>query len=479
MTSPLRPVLPAPAPQCVVGGVRVSRDIQGHRYGPERQRHDIQAAVERTGLVLWHWVEESVSGADHDRAAENLYYELARKHHGLNFMFSHPNRVGRHVEVTVGIARHIHALGGTVWIAGLGNLRDERNWKYFLREAAEAEIDYSNVVGQLYKGKRDKAVAGRWPHGAPPWGYKLARDERGDSILPVIDPATASAVRRVWELAETMGQVELVKTMRAEGWPAPTPETGWTVGKVANILHARRYLGFVIFAGVRVDFPALVSEEQWERVHSKRAQRRIASGPRATDMLLAGHVRCAVCGAGIGRDSHKTGGKQYVYYRCWRARRGEALRQGHTPCSNTRNWRPEELEGLCWDELVQSITTPERLAQIIAPEVVVQAEPPPLRIQELEEAITRAWEPFAQGLVPQSVAERLAAPFKAELEALRAEYRPSSPPPGRNLDAQAEQFRQALAGELTFDQRRRLLAALDVRFMVGSNGLERLSVSIP
>ena len=278
-----------------IGGIRISTQGQSDGYGPDRQREGIQQEADRSGLELIDWVEETISGADHDRAAENRYFTLARQRAGLNFIFSHPNRVGRHVEVTVGIAREIQRLGGTVWIAGLGSLRDARNWKAFLRDSVESEVDWGNLVNQMQAGKRGKAIAGRWPHSQPPWGYVLARDARGRSTLPV-PGEHAPAVRRLFELSEKQGYVQTLRTMIAEGWPAPTP-AGWSKSTVETLLSNPRYTGRAVFSGITLHWEPIIPPEQYERLTAARAIRRRESVPKGHQLLWSGHLRCTVCGA--------------------------------------------------------------------------------------------------------------------------------------------------------------------------------------
>lgn len=459
-----------------VGGIRVSTAQQVDAYGPDRQRQEILREAERAGLTVTEWVEEAVSGASTDRAAENRYYQLARERPGLNLIFAHPNRVGRHVEVTVGIARQIHRLGGTVWIAGLGNLRDGRNWRYFLRDAVESESEYANLVSQMAYGKRSKAASGRWAHGAVPWGYVLERDGRGRSTLPAPDPPAAAAVRRVFELSEAWGETRVLRAMREEGWPAPTA-AGWTIRTVKNVLKNERYTGRAVFQGLTLEFPAIVPREQWQAVQERRSLRRRESGPRDTSLLWSGHVRCAVCGSAIGRDGAVTRYGRYIYYRCWRARRGHAQRLGQTPCSNTASWPPQAADEAWWSYLTAALSDPRHLPSILPPLAPPVPTPPPARVAELEAAIARAWEPYAAGKVPLEVAERLAAPYVAELERLRAEYAPAPAPEPPDYRQLAAQFVAALHAATGLEQRRGLLALLDVRLYVGPRGPERLSVS--
>jgi DNA invertase Pin-like site-specific DNA recombinase len=470
-----------PASRSFVGCVRVSTDRQADQYGPDRQRQEIEQDAAREGLTLLCWVEESVSGADHDRAAENAFYKLAREHPGLNFLFSHPNRVGRHIEVTVGIARTLHRLGATVWVAGLGNLRDARNWKYFLRDAADAEADYLNIVGQMVAGKRAKAAGGKWPHGAPPWGYVLARDARGRSTLPVPDPATAPAVRRVFELAEKLGQTQTMYTMRAEGWPAQT-KSGWTVRSVANILVNERYTGRAVFAGIGLEFEGIVSPEQFARVQGIRAGRKRHSGPRDTSLLWSGHVRCEDCGAAIGRDTHRTPYGHYIYYRCWRANKAASRRELLEACPNTRSWGSEAAAGAWWDYLSSYVNDPLLLATATAPVATTPAAPP-ARIAELEREIENVYAPLiarARGYTLE-MAEKLATPYADELDKLKAAWEAHAPGLAVAPDHAGVSARlgAALAGALSQEERRELLGLLDVCLYVGRDGPTRLTLTIP
>ncbi|GAA3997329.1 hypothetical protein GCM10022631_04870 [Deinococcus rubellus] len=106
--------------------------------------------------------------------------------------------------------------------------------------------------------------------------------------------------------------------------------------------------------------------------------------------------------------------------------------------------------------------------------------PPPARVAELEEAVARAWEPFAAGKYSMQMAERLAAPFQAQLDTLRAEYAPArTAPVAPDLSAHAAHFALALSAELDMSQKRRLMTAVNARFYIGPDGLERLTVDLP
>lgn len=464
-----------------IGCIRVSTDRQADAYGPDRQRQQITSMAERARLELVHWVEESVSGADHSRAVENEFYALARLHPGLNFVFAHPNRLGRHVEVIVGIARTLLDLGANVWIADLGTLSEDRIWLYFLRDAAEAEVDYRRIVHQLNTGKRSKATSGQWPHGDVPWGYVLQRDHRGRSMLPVPDPAVAPTIQRIFDLAEQMGSTRIQTILNKEGVPSPKGGGRWSRASIRQYLSNARYTGRADFQGITVTFEAIISPEQFQRVQERLRTRLKQSGPRDTSLLWAGHVRCASCGGAIGRDAHSAGTRTYVYYRCWRGRRSVALRDaGQEPCAHSRNHPVLLSDERWWAYFTEHITRPDLLAEIVAPpqespQVAANAE----RRAELKAAIARSWEPYTAGMVTLDVAEVLARPYQQQLRQLdeEAQREPARATPA--FAALATQFAQAVQGDLSFADRRALLNLLDVNLYVGPDGPSTLTINLP
>ncbi|UQN05514.1 recombinase family protein [Deinococcus sp. QL22] len=451
-----------------VSCIRVSTDQQEDRHGPERQRRDIEREAAYAGLTLTHWLEESVSGAKGARQHSNSYYDLARANPGMNFIFSASNRVARHVEIIVGIARELQKLGAVVWVSGIGNLSQPRNWKEFLRDAVDAESDYTNIVKQLTDGKRDKAQLGHWAQGRVPWGYKLARDERGISTLPVIDEAAARVVRRVFELYATHGGNTLtMRQLNAEGLKTAEGKD-WTISGVAAMIRNERYTGRAQFYGHLVTYPAIVEPELWNQVqgairHRRRGER-LTTGPH----LLTGVARCGSCGGamsyilskGSGRGQARDGG-YYRYLRC-----------SHVPqCSHMKNYRVGEIEAASWEAFTQTLADPDLLRPLLT-----DAPPAPSNhsrrlaeiAQEMADTLSRA---VRYGL-PDDVVEAALKPLQLEQERLTREDAPLPVPE----DALTPEVRDIAAGlsaglpHLEPEGRRELLTALRVRLSVEPGG---------
>ncbi|THF70456.1 recombinase family protein [Deinococcus sp. Arct2-2] len=460
--------LPLPYSKQAVGAIRVSTDQQEDRHGPERQRRDIEREAAYAGLTLAHWLEESVSGAKGARQHSNAYYDLARDNPGMNFIFSASNRVARHVEIIVGIARELQKLGAVVWVSGIGNLSHPRNWKEFLRDAVDAESDYTNIVRQLTDGKRDKAQLGHWAQGRVPWGYKLARDERGISTLPVIDEAAARVVRRVFEVYTVHGgnlltarQLNLEGLTTAEG-------KAWGVSAVASLIRNERYTGRAEFYGHVVEYPAIIDAEAWAAVQAVIKGRRKGERMTSSEHLLTGVARCGVCGgamsyvlsSGGGRGQGKEG-NYYRYLRCARV----------PECSHSKNYRMGEMEAACWTEFTRTLAEPDLLRPLLtdAPAAPSNHSRRLAEIaQEMADTLTRA---VRYGL-PDDVVSAALKPLQLEQERLSREDAPRPVPEDALTPEVREIAAEVAAGlpNLKPEGRRELLRALRVRMSVQPGG---------
>ncbi|KEF35516.1 hypothetical protein RDMS_01825 [Deinococcus sp. RL] len=474
--------------------MRVSTDAQADRYGPDRQRDDITREAERAGLVITDWVEESISGTDHDRAAENRYYQLARQHPGLNVVFSHPNRLGRHVEVTVGIARRIHQLGGTVWIAGMGSLRDRRNWRNFLRDAAEAENDHSDIVERLQRGKYAKAARNLWPHGQPPYGYRIVRDERGKSTTLEPHPETADVVRFIFERALAgEGSATIAMRLIQKGVPVARPHKSsqglWTMRHVLYILANEGYTGRRIYSGpdgetAIVTFPALVSPADFRRVRQLVAGRRKHRPARTRfPALWAGHARCSLCGGGMAVFSNynetKAGRKHYLNYRCRNtyASGATAAVRGAKACQHRRVHNHQKVDEAGWQLFVQAMTDPHLLAAALACETPLVPDHSS-RMAELRAQMADMVRRAVTHHLPDDVLESVLEPLRDELRRLERDSAPPPPEPVPDMSSLAAQMAAHLNQLHDLEARREALGVWQARLFLGMDGIERVEVTV-
>lgn len=469
-----------------VGGIRVSTDIQQDRYGPDRQRADISREAQRAGLEIIDWVEESVSGADTDRGAENRYYEFARQRPGIHVIFSHPNRVGRHVEVTVGIARRLHKLGATVHIAGIGSLRDRRNWKEFLRDAVDAENDYSNILYNLSKGKFDKARKNLWPHGKQPYGYLLLRDERGKSTTLAPHPEHAAVYELAQELCLSgLGTHSIEAEFNRRGIREPRERTrlrkspGWSAQVILRMLRNPHYLGRRTYRGpdgdvAVVTYPPLTTPERWQQVQdilSARVKVRTPRTPYPT--LFGGHLECAECGSSlrvwVSRD--REGRPRWAKYACHHhAERSTRVARSQPLCPHTVYYKATELDEQAWEVVVENLSDPASLAEILAgdaPDLPDHSE----RIDQIDSEMADILDLALRHAIPESAIKRRLDPLKEERARLEQQMQAQPPALNQDAEAMAAAFAQHLRRFETREDRRAALDRWGIRVLIGIEGI--------
>jgi len=124
------------------------------------------------------------------------------------------------------------------------------------------------------------ASKGLWPVGLPPFGYK--RGEAGDNTL-YIEPRRAEIVKDIFEMyaSSKYTSAEILNKYKE-----------LTRSQLARMLTNRMYLGLIVYDGHEFPgkHPALITEDLFEKVQTKRAplNRRIRPKAQKYPYLLAG-----------------------------------------------------------------------------------------------------------------------------------------------------------------------------------------------
>ena len=280
-------------------------------------------------------------------------------------------------------------------------------------------------------------AVGRWLGGRPNYGYRLVdtdvphpqRQKAAAGIkLRVLepDPDTAPVVRRIFEMCDVgTGYRTIANVLEREGLPSPG-EVGpirhprsagvWGGSAVRAILTNPRYLGHQVVGRQRrrdelldpMDpasgttsrqrwqptgnwvtsdepaWPALVDDDLWERVNAQITNNRGPQRrrPRAEPgvYLLAGLVRCSVC----GRSMHGATLKGKPYYRC-NSQRPDYADTGHPRSTAIR----EERILAALDPWLGQLTDPDHREATIDAVLAAEADKPtePAEIQTARRAL--------------------------------------------------------------------------------------------
>ncbi len=230
-----------------------------------------------------------------------------------------------------------------------------------------AAMERDKARQRTYDAMARKAKAGH-ATGGRVFGYRNRRTPAG--VVREIAEDEAAVVRRIFELAsEGVGLTGIVKKLNADRAPAPRPQqgrpAGWAPSSVREILYRPLYRGQVVWNQTRkrdkwgkkkphakpvtewiyLEQPDLmvISEDVWNAAHAvltkRREQYAHTPGGRplgaCTKYLLAGLLRCGVCGGGMEARSRAHGprgrrqAERIVFYGC-----AAYHRRGTTVCAN-------------------------------------------------------------------------------------------------------------------------------------------------
>ena len=188
-----------------------------------------------------------------------------------------------------------------------------------------------------------------------PFGYRT--DEARELVIVAEE---AELVREIIAgVAEGSTLYGVAKRLNDMGLPSPgrrypggerKPGRSWSATTIHNIVHQRAYSGVhevrIKETGESIErpVPAIVSEALQKRAQAAlRENRRYRDRETDRRYLLAGLVRCAVCGYACIGHSATARGTKYHYYRATCGRTGESVREGVATAPPHRAPLPQRL----------------------------------------------------------------------------------------------------------------------------------------
>ena len=219
---------------------------------------------------------------------------------------------------------------------------------------------------------REAASRGFWISSRAPYGYNRVMVQDGAKKRPrlEVNDTEAALVRRMFLMADSgKTLLDITKSLNREGIASPNGKS-WRKTTVYKLLTNEVYTGTMVWGAnskdkappVRVEnaFPALVSQDQFERVASLLESRApVHSHPRrsASSYLLSGIVKCRTCGKALSGQESKSG--QFAYYVCQ-----SLLKQGSGACDAPR-LNARKFEGMIVDQIRENILTGSNIRDLV------------------------------------------------------------------------------------------------------------------
>ena len=247
------------------------------------------------------------------------------------------------------------------------------------------EHQSKEISKHVSRAMKENARQGYFNGSRAPFGYcasstEVAASRGRQKKKLVIENAEADVVSLAYRLyldglnGRSMGLKEIAKYLSEHGYLMRGKP--WSIQKVHTLLSDTLYMGDYYFnvrdskankqrppeEWVKTDIPAIVDAVIFERVRMVRESRAPGNGtaiPKAmsSPVLLAGIIKCGVCGHRMTLSTGKSGA--YRYYKCT-SRRG----QGNHACTS-KNLPMEKLDGIVLNQVANTVLQPERLQTLM------------------------------------------------------------------------------------------------------------------
>jgi DNA invertase Pin-like site-specific DNA recombinase len=379
---------------------RVSRQVQAlYGHGLKRQERSVDEMARELRVILpsdlrfRDGVDDNASGAAWSLPDLDRCIALARAGRYKTLLVPTTDRWTRDTPKGIWLTRQVREYGVRVVWGDLPDVPEATDgnpyadhWRQKMEIDAflDSEFERLRTRWRTMNGRRDKADLGLVVgQGRPPFGYRYARDDTPKHRVCGLTPyePEAKIVRELYRRARTSAVGDLLQWLHDNGVAPPgaartfkkaryTANAGarWGDDAVYRILTSPLYVGTYVFAGRSFEVPAIVSQDDFERVAQALTSRRSRRGPArkgtaVDEFLFRGRLICEPCSAREGRDvvlhakrASRLGDR---YYHCpFRFRPSHRANQAH--CS-LPTIRAEVLEEHAWSEIIAALRDPVRL----------------------------------------------------------------------------------------------------------------------
>src|SRR5215210_4178173 len=500
---------------------RVSTQRQAQADGLTQQLDRLHAHALRQGWTVQAehvFRDDGYSGASLKRPGLERLRDRAALCELDRVLITAPDRLARNYVHQVLLLEEITAAGCAVDFLDRPMSQDPHDQLLLQIRGAVAEYERSLIAERMRRGRLRKLQAGvLLPWTRPPYGYCLDPDRPRDPAGVRLDPARAAVVSEMfaWYAEAGCSLFGLAKKLHRDAVAPPRGHGRWNVTTLRRILTNPVYTGEVYAGRVqaaggtgatatprrlrpRADWitvasiPALVSQEQFDRVQDKLAQNRQFARRHNTAhlYLLRALVSCGVCGLSCLGRCLPSG---YRYYCC----RGKLpAHQSHRETKCPARYIPaEQVDALVWEDLCQLLNEPEAIRFALErahgshwlPQDL-QARREALRGGQasVQQQIERLTEAYLAGVVGLDEYRRRRLDLEQKAQSLAAQVQQLE----GQVDRQGEVARVGLSMEefcrrvregldqATWEQRRQLIEWLVVRVIV-TDGEVEIRYAIP
>jgi site-specific DNA recombinase len=329
--------------------IRESTERQAEGYSPDMQEKALRRYAQEKGMEVVAVYTDYESGTTDQRPQFQALVEAAERHEFDALLVYHTSRFARDVELARRYKRRLREGLGIKVVFVSQALSDPDTPEGFLTEGITEVVDahYSRLLGfWISRGYREKYEQGGLL-GPLPLGYTVRRDDKGQPIEIVEDPATGPTIRCAFELYAT-GQYSLRELARWGAAEGLRSRKGNVIDRVGwqKTLTNPTYAGYVSYKRrqkntelVRGTFEPLVPLAVYRSVQEtlRERMRGPVYRPKYRVYVLSGVAVCDRCGGPLRGTT--TNGRRYM-----------------------QDYQANKLERTCLQRMVRADTLEEQVA---------------------------------------------------------------------------------------------------------------------
>ena len=372
---------------------RVSTQRQAQAQTVEQQLERLKSYIRQQNWsipVEQIFRDDGYSGASLKRPGLDRLRDQAAARTLDLVLITAPDRLARNYVHQVLLLEELEQHGCQVQFLDRPMSHDPHDQLLLQIRGAVAEYERTLISERMRRGRQRKLAAGLLlPWTKPPFGYRVDPDRPRDPAGVRVEESEAAIVREMfaWYAEESHSFCSLARLLHERGLRTAQGLERWNLASIRGLLTNPAYMGRVYgnrwrrrssmegrsgtapgkhSSFSRVDMPreqwilvaqipALVSEEQWERVQARlAANRRFAHrNNKVHPYLLRNLVSCGVCGISC---LARTTIHQLRYYSC--TGKMPALFSHREQKCPSRLSPAQRLEDLVWADLCELLTHP-------------------------------------------------------------------------------------------------------------------------
>jgi len=503
---------------------RVSTQRQAQTQTIDQQLERLRAHAQ---AQHWEIPEENIfrddgySGASLNRPGLDRLRDKVKAAEVDRVLVTAPDRLARNYVQQMVLLEELGHPGCEVEFLDRPMTQDPHDQLLLQIRGAVAEYERTLIAERMRRGRQTKLQSGvLLPWTAAPYGYRLSPDHPRDPKGVHMEAAEAAVIQEMfsWYANEGKSLFSLAKHLQALGVLTPRGHKRWNQATIRGILTNPAYTGQVYTGRSRArkarqrrsathpigrptsgrsvapremwipvtTIPAVISQDQFDRVQAKLAQNQTFASRHNTahPYLLRALISCGVCQSScIARNLHPG----YDYYVC----RGklDPVQSCHDERCPARYAPAHQLDEVVWQDLCEVITHPDFIVQALARAQGGQWLPQALQARRellrkgkvsLDHQVERLTQAYLTEVIPLAEYQRRREELEQKWQGLEAQGKQLEAQVDRQAElarmvASVEAFCQRVQVNLTqatFEQKRALVELLIDRVIVTNEKVE-------